>query len=203
MQSRFGLAEVVPLVAVGLVWIGIEVVLAGADLQLWGGPDWRSLAYRIGGFRPGLLRGAPPDFAIQPGTMFLSYAFLHGGIWHLAGNLLALATLGPALLPRLGAGRVLLVLFVSTLAGGLAFALLSPDQALMVGASGGLFGLFGTLVVRARRRPWRAAADLAILNLGAWLLLGGALAWQAHLGGFAAGLVVGKALKPRRNGARP
>lgn len=145
MQSRFGLAEVVPLVAVGLIWIGIEVVLAGADLQLWGGPDWRSLAYRIGGFRPGLLRGAPPDFAIQPGTMFLSYAFLHGGVWHLAGNLLALATLGPALLPRLGAGRVLLVLFVSTLAGGLAFALLSPDQTLMVGASGGLFGLFGTL----------------------------------------------------------
>ena len=107
-----------------------------------------------------------------------------------------------------------LVLFwcVAVPAGGLAFGLIGASPAPMVGASGGLFGLAGEWVVsEVRAAAGRSArilrgvgltALLVGLNGAAWVLQGGQLAWEAHLGGFLAGVGLAVFLPPDR-GARP
>jgi membrane associated rhomboid family serine protease len=70
----------------------------------------------------------------------------------------------------------------------------------MVGASGALFGLAADWLVAEVRREnrWGARllralvliALLLLLNVAAWLLQGGQLAWETHLGGFLAGLAL-------------
>jgi membrane associated rhomboid family serine protease len=70
----------------------------------------------------------------------------------------------------------------------------------MVGASGALFGLAAEWMVaevrRTRPGPGRVlrglglATLLLLLNATVWLLQGGQLAWETHLGGFVAGLAL-------------
>lgn len=170
-----------------------ELLLQGADWGLWGSARWRPLAYAQGAFWAGLLHGWWPNYAAQPALMFLTYAWLHAGAAHLAGNLGALLWLGPDLARRLGTGRFLALWAAGSLGGAAAFGLLATSPAPMVGASGALFGLAAAAAVQAAR-GWRHGllllAGLAALNLAAWVLAGGHLAWQTHLGGMAAGAAV-------------
>ena len=50
----------------------------------------------------GLLTDWEPNFAYQPWLMFLTYAFLHGGLAHLAVNMVTLWSLGR---PKRDTGR--------------------------------------------------------------------------------------------------
>lgn len=174
-----------------------EVLLLGADWGLWGSTRWRQLAYTHGAFWAGLLYGWTPNFALQPVTMFFSYAWLHAGPGHLAGNLATLLWLGPQVVARRGSGGLILFWSVAVLGGAAAFGLLTSSPAPMVGASGALFGLAADLVVAEVRRatgwPARILRGLALiaallaLNAVVWALQGGYLAWETHLGGFLAG----------------
>lgn len=179
-----------------------EVLLAGAERGLWGGPRWRVLAYLNGGFWAGLVRaGWEGNFALQPFTMFLSHPLLHAGFAHLATNVIVLLALGAAVRARVGQAGLALVLGVSVLGAGLVFAVFGPLGQPMVGASGALFGLAGALLAwqaqadrRAGRVPWSmlglAAALMALNALSAWLV-GWQMAWEAHAGGFVAGALAG------------
>jgi membrane associated rhomboid family serine protease len=177
-----------------------ELVLLGADWGLWGSARWRPLAYTQGAFWAGLLYGWTPNFALQPVTMFFSYAWLHAGPGHLAGNLAALFWLGPQVVARRGTGGFLLIWLFAVLGGALAFGLLTTSPAPMVGASGALFGLAAEVVVAEVRRVRRWSTQLLrglglvvlllALNAAVWLLQGGQLAWETHLGGFLAGLAL-------------
>jgi membrane associated rhomboid family serine protease len=177
-----------------------ELMLLGADWGVWGTARWRPLAYTQGAFWAGLLYGWTPNYPLQPVTMFVSYAWLHAGPGHLAGNMLALMWLGPQVAARRGNGGLLLLWCVSALGGGAAFGLLTSSPAPMVGASGALFGLAAEWVVTevkatdgARSRALRSASLvtlLIVLNIVVWFLQGGRLAWEAHLGGFIAGLML-------------
>ena len=191
----------------GIVWGLIllcllpELVLQGADHGLWGSARWRPLAYQNGAFWAGLLYGWRPNYGLQPGTMFLTYAWLHAGLGHLAGNLLVLVWLGPVIVARMGAWGVAAVWLAATLGGAAAFGALTTSPAPMVGASGALFGLAGASIVcdgRVRRCTGtgllKATATalgmglgLAAFNLAAWVMLSGQLAWETHLGGALAG----------------
>lgn len=176
-----------------------ELLLWGADLGLWGSARWRPMAYSWGAFWAGLLHGWQSNFPLQPWTMFLSYGALHAGPVHLAGNLAALAWLGPRVAERAGRAGFWQIWGAAWLGGAVAFGLLSRQAAPMVGASGALFGLAAALLVweaqarQGRRRlAWALAAvlGLALLNLVDWALHGGRLAWQTHLGGVLAGAAV-------------
>lgn len=180
-----------------LACLGTEMVLLGADWQLWGSMRWRPLTYQYGAFWAGLLRDWQPNYAGQPAAMFFTYSFLHAGPQHLAGNMLGLAVLGYALLVRKGPRALALLWALSSVAGGLAFAVLAPGPAPMVGTSGVIFGLAGAWVVcdrtdriRAGRRDrslWMVLG-LVGLNMAMWVVQDGQLAWQAHLGGVVAGM---------------
>lgn len=184
-------------IAILVVCTGIEGILQAADHGLIGSARWRPLAYQNGAFWAGLLGDWQPNYALQPLTMFVSYSFLHGGFSHLLGNMLALLGLGTIVTERVGQRGFLSLWLAATLGGGLAFGILSSSPQPMVGASGALFGLAGAWkawdwqVARRDGGPlWPILAwiaGFAVLNLVLWVIEGGLLAWETHLGGFVAG----------------
>ena len=148
--------------------------------------------------------------------------FLHGGWLHLIGNMLFLWVFGNNVEDRLGA--IPYVLFY--VAGGVtAFALqlvLGPDSAIpTLGASGAIAAVLGAYIVAYPRALvltlviffFITVTELpAYLVLGIWFVLqlfngvgqigtdvNGGVAYWAHVGGFAFGLLVGLLLlRPRR-----
>lgn len=185
---------------------GVEATLQIADwLDL--GPRLRATAYENGGFWAGLLRNWQPNYTAQPYTMFLTHGFLHGGLIHLAVNMVTLWSLGREVIARVGNWGCALLYFGAMIGGGAGFATLSTGPAPMVGASGALFGLAGGLLAWAyvdrytlQETLWpvlRAAAMLATLNLVLWWAMDGQLAWQTHLGGFVIGWVLALLIDPR------
>lgn len=185
---------------------GVEATLQIADwLDL--GPRLRATAYENGGFWAGLLRNWQPNYAAQPYTMFLTYGFLHGGLIHLAVNMITLWSLGREVIARIGNWGCALLYFGTMIGGGAGFAALATGPAPMVGASGALFGLAGGLLAWAyvdrytlQETLWpvlRATVMLATLNLVLWWAMDGQLAWQTHLGGFVIGWVLALLIDPR------
>jgi rhomboid protease GluP len=185
----------------------IEIVLSLADAGFLADGTLRSRVYIVGAFWTALLHGAEPLFGLQPLTMFVTHALLHGGFLHMAMNLAILLGLGRFAADRYGPGVVLPVFLASAIGGGIAFGLLSDGAYPMVGASGAVFGFLGVWVVwdwyrhravGASTRPiWVRVAVLAALNLVFFIGLEGMVAWEAHLGGFLVGLLAGQWLETR------
>lgn len=187
---------------IGLLAVNIliELGLSLADAGYWMSPDLRPIVFYLGAFSPGHLHGMPDAFPGQTYTMFVTYAFLHGGLIHLALNMLALFLFGRAIIERVGTRRFVLAYAISILGGAVAFALLGNGITPMVGASGALFGLLGVwscwdyLDKRFYRASWwetaRPLVYLLLYNLAFMLLLQGKLAWEAHLGGFVTGWIL-------------
>ncbi|HQU70312.1 MAG TPA: rhomboid family intramembrane serine protease [Albidovulum sp.] len=210
MPDGFGTRRPVPPAVWFLTFLSVvpEVVLTGADLGLWGNPDWRVTAYQYGAFWAGLLQGWQPTYAGQPWLMFVTYGFLHGGLSHLALNMATLVAFGAVLVPRFGTASFLALYGLSQIGGGLAFTWLAPDGAPMVGASGAIFGLAGAFLATAavqlkgRQRSiapvLQSLGGLVLLNVVLWWAMAGGLAWQAHLGGAVAGALYTLAAPPRR-----
>lgn len=140
--------------------------------------------------------------------------FLHADLAHILFNMWALYVLGPHLERQAGSAAFASLYGASLIAGGTAFYLLNPEG-VAVGASGAIFGLFGAwLAVAYRNRNsafGRSGLNQLLLLLGINLALPlfiPRIAWQAHLGGLLAGLLIAAvwtmpALRGRgRRGAR-
>jgi len=146
----------------------------------------------------------------------IGHAFFHGGWMHLAFNIALLLQVGGLAEAQLrrsdrggtplgGAIRLFVLFIISAIGGGLAFIWMSPGpDSLVIGASGGISGLFAGYLwfAAAAARGSRAMMRSVAVQAGVFLALnvGGAalaatsgiapIAWQAHLGGFAAGALV-------------
>ena len=119
----------------------------------------------------------------------LSSGFTHLAIVHLLFNMVVLGMLGPQLDRILGTWRFL-TLYVAAILGGSVFALvLSDPTTFTVGASGGLFGLMGGLLVIAlmRRADARTIMVWIGINVVFTFVGGGSISGQAHLGGLLTG----------------
>jgi membrane associated rhomboid family serine protease len=118
-------------------------------------------------------------------------AFLHEGLWHIAGNMILLFFLGRILEPGIGTARFTAIYAVSLLAGSFGALLLSPDS-LSFGASGAVFGVLGATFVIARGRGVDALASsigvLILINLAISFGVPG-ISIGAHLGGLVAGVL--------------
>ncbi|GAA6189974.1 rhomboid family intramembrane serine protease [Litorivita sp. NS0012-18] len=203
-QKRAAGAPLALYVILGLCLIP-ELALMGADKGLWGTSLWRNLVYQYGAFWPGLLDNWRANYPLQSLTMFLSYGFLHAGVWHFGLNMMTLFSLGTPLANDFGQGRFLALYAAAIFGGALGYALLGQGSQPMVGASGALFGLAAAFI----RRDWRAAPEgkavqalflpilgLIALNVLMYWTMGGRLAWQTHLGGFIAGWMAAVFLAP-------
>jgi membrane associated rhomboid family serine protease len=115
--------------------------------------------------------------------------FLHAGVTHILFNMVALYFLGRLLEPAIGTPRFV-ALYLASLFGGAFGALLLDPNALTIGASGAIFGIFGAAFVIARERGFGSVAS----SIGVILLLNLAFSFGAahvSLGGHLGGLVVG------------
>jgi len=146
-------------------------------------------------------------------TLFTSM-FLHGGVLHLAGNMLYLWIFGDNVESLTGHARFLLFYIVCGLAAAFTHILLEPASTVpMIGASGAISGVLGAYMIRFPRAHvhvlvffiWliRIVRMPALLVLGFWFVIQifsgfgslgmqekGGTAWFAHIGGFAAGMVL-------------
>lgn len=196
----------ITLVGLIVVCVVIELALTLGDWGLLPIDRMRSSAYEYGGFWPGLLDNWKPNYSVQPYTMFLTYSFLHGGLIHLAVNMLTLWSLGRAVVERVSLRGFVLLYSGSIFGGALGYAVLASGLRPMVGASGALFGLAGGLLAwtyvdrfsrRERLLPVAQAVILLILlNLVLWWAMSGQLAWETHLGGFISGWILALLINP-------
>lgn len=120
----------------------------------------------------------------------ITAAFLHGGILHIAFNMLALWWIGGPVETVIGRWKYLALYLVSGLAGS-AGALLVTPNAVTVGASGAIFGLLGAMVVI----QWQATGSIAgpaltliIINLVITFAIPG-ISYGGHLGGLVGGVL--------------
>ena len=154
-----------------------------------------SLIYRVA-FVPGRYAGTPP-FDPEALTIF-TYMFFHGGWLHLLVNVGMLMAFGAGIEKMAGPWRFFAFFMACGVLGAIThflFFMTSLDP--MIGASGGISGLFGGIL---RLMPgggsWRKMLPFIALWVGISILFGmmGApgtndgVAWTTHIGGFAAGL---------------
>lgn len=130
----------------------------------------------------------------------LAYAWLHGGILHLAMNLYALHVVGGMVEGRFGSARYAVLYIVAALGAGLASALGTP-LAPSVGASGAILGVVGAGAVAGHLMGNRIGEHirnqllvwfLIIMGIG---IVGDSAGLRfdnwAHAGGFVTGALLG------------
>jgi len=144
---------------------------------------------------------------IPASLTLLSYMFLHSGWMHLFSNMAFLWVFGDNIEDAMGHFRFLAFYLLCGIAAALTYALITRDQfAPLVGASGAVSGVIGAyLILHPRTKVWillfwRIPLKIpALLGLGGWAVLqiysvmeagAGNVAWWAHLGGLAAGIVL-------------
>lgn len=153
--------------------------------------------------------GAIYEPAIQKGEWWrlITGMFLHGGIMHLFMNMVSLYLAGVFLEKLIHTKRFVLTYLLSGVVAGLVSLWWHDKPMVAIGASGAIFGLYGTLLALIAFRVFDAAINKFLLILLActagYSLIVGFLSEgidnSAHLGGLAAGFMLGiffvKALK--------
>ncbi|MFA5592629.1 MAG: rhomboid family intramembrane serine protease [Anaerovoracaceae bacterium] len=169
-------------------------------------PDLRNTIIDLFGFVPQRLReGSNDPFALLSP---LTHIFLHGGWMHVIMNAFMLAAFGSGIEKWLGSRRML-ILFIASAFFGVAthYILNTTSPYPMIGASGGLSGLFAAAIVMINRGQREMGGRIGILPFAllwvglsvAFGMLGGPdgsiIAWAAHVGGFLGGFAVLKFMK--------
>jgi rhomboid family protein len=166
-----------------------------------------------------------PGLGVTPIPVYLTLItsmFMHGGIAHIAGNMLYLWIFGDNIENALGHSRYLffylLCGIIASLSHVFATKLLGHDLRIpSLGASGAISGVLGAYILLYPRRRvtmflFRFITHVtAFWAIGIWIvfqiisglgMLGGntgGVAYAAHVGGFIAGLVLVKIFQPRSN----
>jgi membrane associated rhomboid family serine protease len=160
------------------------------------------------------------------GTIF-SAMFLHGSIWHIAGNMLYLFIFGAAVESRMGARRYLAFYFAAGIAAAIANVAMAPESTVpVIGASGAIAGVLGAYFIFFPRGRILTVLPIfvfiqmieipAVIYLLVWFgvqlyagiiegsrgAIAGGVAWWAHVGGFLFGMLVGPMLARRKTRRR-
>lgn len=159
-----------------------------------------------------------PFSVIPPPLTLFSAMFIHGGLFHVGGNMLYLWIFGDNIEDRLGHFRFIIFYILTGLIASLAHIIMMPDSKIpMIGASGAIAGILGAYFLLYPRAHVRTLVfffffvDIvkipALIFLGLWFAFqllssgaGGGIAWYAHIGGFIGGVVLIKLfeIKKRR-----
>jgi membrane associated rhomboid family serine protease len=210
----FPLSDVIPSRTTPVVTIGLIVVNALVFL------------YEVTLPEP-LLRQFVASYAVVPAWFtvpaLVTSQFLHGGWIHVISNMLYLWIFGDNVEDRLGHGWFLLFYLGAGAVAAVLQVLFDPFSIIpMVGASGAIAGVMGAYFVLYPYSRVLTAVFLvvffdiieipAVFFLGLWFLLqllsgvgslaggtpaAGGIAFWAHIGGFAAGAMIGLTLRSR------
>jgi len=212
----------------------LTYVLVGLNVAVWvlvqglGSEPALSRSVCQLGLIPGELLGRVPEGTQIPLSRYTSCVistaspvtvvtsmFLHGGWFHLLGNMLFLWVFGDNVEDSMGHARFgAFYLLAGLAAAGLQLVLNPGSPVPMVGASGAISGVMGAYIVLYPRVRIRVLVFLGIfittivvpayLMLGYWFVLqllgglptlggeggGGGVAFWAHIGGFVAGALL-------------
>lgn len=203
----------IPIVTISLIAVNIAVFLHEISL----GENLAVFFQHFGAVPRDVVNSLTPGRFV-PGVVFpmVSSMFVHGGWLHLLGNMLYLWVFGDNIEDQLGRIRFLVFYILCGFAASSLHVIVDPVSATpMVGASGAISGVLGAYMLMFPRARvvtlipiffFLQVAELpALVVLGFWfvmqffngvLSLGyetggmGGVAWWAHVGGFAAGLVL-------------
>jgi rhomboid protease GluP len=145
-------------------------------------------------FRLGATGGTP--FPHRWWTL-LTAIYLHGGLLHIVFNMWWLRSLGPEAQRIWGPVRFFILWSVTGAAG---FLLSNLSGHFSIGASGSILGLAGALIVFGRRQGTTFGAMVSrqllvsVILIFAFGFFVGGIDNSAHLGGFLAGLALGRYL---------
>ncbi len=154
--------------------------------------------------------GAAPVFEFGRWWTVLSAAWLHGGLMHIAFNMMWVRQLAPATAEAYGPARMVIIYTVSSITGfllssfaGYYFGALPipflRGAVFTVGASAPIFGLLGALVYYGKRGGssllGRQAVGYAVILFIFGLIFPGVDNY-AHAGGFAGGYYTARFLDP-------
>lgn len=154
----------------------------------------------------------------------ISSQFLHGGWYHIIGNMIYLWIFGDNVEDQLGHLRYLVFYLLAGVLAALAQAAMTPAAVIpSIGASGAISGVLGAYMIFFPTARVVLGVPLfffmyllelpAIIALGYWfvsqylngllaLALGalqvGGVAWWAHMGGFVVGVILGPVMRERR-----
>jgi len=226
----------VPIVTVVLIVLNALVFLyqvaLGDDASARGGSVAQAFVLEFG-VTPCRLAGTcptPGDFPHPVLTVFTAM-FMHGGLFHVAGNMLYLWIFGDNVEDTLGHARFLVFYLLSGAGAAIAQTLTDPTSRLpMVGASGAVSGVLGAYLLLFPYASvltllifgffWRVVQVPAVIVLGFWIVVQllsgyltfsaaaagrgetGGVAWFAHIGGFLIGMLLLVLMRPRRQSAR-
>jgi membrane associated rhomboid family serine protease len=186
---------------IALLWV--IVALIGADER----------AAVLMGFIPARLSGLVDLSPAVPAVLTpLTATLVHGGLVHLAFNLLMFVWCGMAVERALGTGSLLSLFVVGAYASAMAQWAFDPESTVpMIGASGAISAVIGAYSLSFGKQkqivksPALNRAINALWLLAAWIVLqmmtafmageqGMLLATPAHIGGFVAGLLMQRPL---------
>jgi membrane associated rhomboid family serine protease len=124
----------------------------------------------------------------------ITFQFLHGDFFHLAGNMLYLWIFGNNIEAGLGRLRYASFYLLGGILAGLTHILAGPGSDIpMIGASGSIAAVLGAYLV-----PIPALAVLGIWFILQVISVGGeGTAWMAHIGGFVAGMLLIRYFMPK------
>jgi membrane associated rhomboid family serine protease len=192
--------------------IGLNVLVYLVQSSLGGQADRFIYIY---GLVPA--RYSVPHIAAYFGTgqqlfSLISFMFLHGGFWHLLGNMWSLYIFGDNIEDRLGSLRYLLFYLLCGMTSGLTHLLLNLNSNVpTIGASGAIAGVMGAYFLLFPKSRILTLIPIlfipffieipAYFFLGFWFLLqflsaagthggAGGIAWWAHIGGFISGMIL-------------
>ena len=206
--------------------INILLILINAGVfiyQLFGTPGQvQTLFFRLGFIPYELTHGVdigPRNLVPLPFTLITSM-FIHGGWFHLVGNMLYLWIFGDNIEEKLGHIKYLFFYLMRGIMGSVVHGLVNADsQVATVGASGAIAGVLGAywlLFPSARINTlfivfiFAKVIKLPAINvLGSWILIQvisgfapgshhDGVAWFAHMGGFVTGMILIIWLKKRK-----
>ena len=203
---------------IGIIVLNVAVFF----LEISAGAAMRKVTYAYGAIPQSILTFRT-DQPVHPAVTVLSSMFLHGGLFHLGGNMLYLWIFGNNIEDRLGHLRFLLFYLFSGVFAAYAYAISEPHSSIpMIGASGAISGVLGAYLLLFPRATVHTLIFLgffitivripALIVIGFWAIIqfvngivsagihdGGGVAWFAHVGGLLIGLVTIKLWLPGRS----
>ncbi|MCX8026329.1 MAG: rhomboid family intramembrane serine protease [Thermodesulfovibrionales bacterium] len=159
---------------------------------------------------------------IHPVLSIFTSMFLHGGLFHLGGNMLYLWIFGNNIEDAIGHFRFLIFYLFAGIIAAYSQAITNPSSMIpMIGASGAVSGVLGAyLLLYPHARVYTLFIFFffvqiirvpAYIVIGFWVIIQivnglisttfaahGGVAWFAHIGGFVAGLLTIRLWLPKR-----